>query len=466
MSDGSAALDRRLAALSPSRRRLLERRLTSGYADPGVVRHPLTPTQFGIWLFEQLEPRTSAYLNPVAVRLAGPLEPQALRTALEAIQERHAPLRSAYREGDDGVPYAVVDDRRPLEWISLEARNPAEAQALAAHQARQPFDLASGPVWRVCLIRTAPDEHVLVVTLHHIVSDGWSLGVLLRELCHGYEARVEGRPHRPAPLTTSYFDLVRRQERERSVAAYQADVAYWVVGLTGARDQVTLPVARPKGSAGYRGGSVEVCVPVEVSGRLESTCASIGASFLAGLLGVFAALLHLAGGDTDLVVLVPVAGRDDGRSHDLIGCFVNTVAVRLDLAGDPSLADVVRRSGQVLLAALAHGRAAFADVVAAVGQHRSTAEAAVGNVMFVHNNAPLRRIGFGGLAVERYRLPVTAVKHDWALIVGRTAAGLAVELEYSDRFDEATMRWAADRFGQLIQDLAERSGLHLSELHR
>jgi hypothetical protein len=235
-------LSERLARLTPQQRMLLHARAGRGGTPQ---RHPLSTTQFGMWLFEQLHPGTAAYNNPAAVRLHGTLDVPALVAAFTAVQDRHAPLRSRYVEDDDGEVAAVVSPPGApfhLERADVRAqpRPAAAAAALARTTCLAPFDLAAGPVWRARLIRSGAADWVLALGLHHIVSDGTSLGIILAELGEVYRAGCQGRPPRLAPLDRTYFDLIRHREHGPGQAAADLAMDYWRTVLAGLPDTVDL----------------------------------------------------------------------------------------------------------------------------------------------------------------------------------------------------------------------------------
>lgn len=466
----------RLAGLTPAQRALLGRRLRArGPSGP----FPLTPTQFGIWLFEQLNPGTSTYHNPAAVRLSGPVDEDALRAALQRIQDRHEPLRSRYPEDEDGVPQALVEPpgalRLPwrVEDVGGDADPQRSADALLRAEAVRPFPLDRGPVWRCLLVRTGPEERLLVTVFHHIVSDGGSLGILLGELARLYPALLAGRDDPLPPLARGYFAVTQRLGRD-----FPAELEHWQHTLAGAPDRIDLDAltglpdthaaASPPGAAGgpgpdtsrgsaathsWHGHELAVTVPEPLTAALERRCARQGTTLFAALVTAFAATLHRATGQSDLVLTTPVDGRG-GDGRDLIGCFVNTVALRLQVAPTDTLRTLLDRTAAAVSDALGHSDLPFARLVAALPHRRADAQRPFGNVAVVHNNAPLDGLSIGGLRLRHHPLPPVEVKHDLALSWARTGGGLSGRIEFAEHLAAAAIDQLAIHVRDTVDTLA------------
>lgn len=464
---GSAKkLSPRLAALSPQRRELLLARLQEQRAGHEGPRRALSRTQFGIWLFEELRPGTAAYNNPAGLRLRGPLDTRALHLALHEIQHRHGVLRSRYPADDDG-PYALIARRLPLPFraVDLSLRPDAEAWlgTLAANAAAAPFDLGAGPVWRLLLLKLASEDHVLVIVMHHIVSDGWSLGVLAGELRRAYGQALAGEAPRMPPLDEDYFSVVARRERELE-RDHERLTGLWRKRLAGFPREISLPRDEPRADATATGATVPVEIAAPATAALERLCARRKTTLFVGLVAALGCYLRLCTGRQRILFTTPISGREDEESASLIGCFLNTVPLALDLEGAETRADALDRAHATVAAALAGGRLPFADIVAAAGA-RAHAEQPLGNVMLLQNNAPLDQLDLAGLDVERHPLPVTAVKHDWAFSLARTQRGVTGELEYRrPRFSEESARRTAAGFAAVARALGAGPGRRLDEL--
>jgi hypothetical protein len=444
-------LKTRLAALDPERRRRLRARV-------GVEAnwtHPLTSTQTGIWIFEQLHPGTSAYNNPAGATLSGPLDAEALHAALLAVQSSQDALRTRYPY-DSEVPFAVVapDAELPFEFIDVSASlNPVEAARVEALRfAREPFDLETGPVWRVGLARLAERSHVLVVTFHHIISDGWSVGVFFKNLRAAYESVLVGESHTRLTKPSSYAQLMRRKHASVGSARRRALTRHWTDVLSGVEQFVRLPVAKPITQPEHEGATVGIVVPEPLASALDGAAAAMGATPFAALLAAFGALLHIHSGQERIPIIVPLAGRDDPDSQDSIGCFLDAVPVVIDFAARPSIGELVTRARKALFDSIAHSQLPFAEIAAVVSSSRAQMERPVSNVMFVQNNAPFEGGVLGPLTIKRYPIPVVSVKYDWALILGRAPRGYMGEIEYARAsFDSSTMERAGADLLALVQ---------------
>jgi hypothetical protein len=395
------------------------------------------------------------------------LDRGALRASLELIQSRHDVLRSRCPSDDDG-PYALVEPEceLPLAFVDLVARPDREiwARTLAAEAAAASFDLEAGPLWRLLLVRLAREEHLLVLVMHHLVSDGWSLRVFAGELRRAYAAALAGEDAGLPDLGGGFFSVTGRRERKLTADRPRLS-AYWRERLAGFPAEVALPRQEGLAEAGVGGGTVDLVVRAEIASSLERLCAREGATRFAALVASLAILLRGRSGQRRLLFTTPIANRDDELSLHLIGCFLNTVPLALELSDELRLRDVLRHAQEVLAGALANGHLPFADIVAAAAGERSRPTRPLGNVMLLENNAPLEGLDLTGLRVERQQLPVTAVKHDLAITLARTAAGITGQIEYSDAcFSAATARRLGADFVQVAAALASRPDLRLGDL--
>ncbi|MFE2145177.1 condensation domain-containing protein [Streptomyces sp. NPDC059456] len=430
----------------------------------------MSATQFGIWLFEQLDPGTSTYHNPAAVRLSGPVEEDLLREALQRVQDRHEPLRSRYPADEDGVPRAFVEPPGALRlpWRSVdvgELPDPGrEAARIVREEALTPFRLDRGPVWRCLLVRTGPDERVLVVTFHHIVSDGGSLGVLLTELTALYPALAAGEVPAPAVPPKGYFALAAKD----TVAP--GALEHWLRTLDGAPDRIDLSAlaerpGRSQGAAAGRkwaGRELTLRVPGGTAAALEHLCSRRSASLFAGLVAASAATLHRLSGQGDLVLTTPV-DRRDREGLALIGCFVNTVVLRLRVFPDDRLDALLERAAGVVADALAHSDLPFSRLVSALPR-RGDGRSPFGNVAVVHNNAPLDTVSLGGLGLSHHPLPPVEVKHDLALSWNRRRDELTGRIEYAARFPDAAVEGLARHLQYTVETLATAPATRVADL--
>ncbi len=435
---------------------------------------PLSFVQEPLWFLDQLVPGNPFFTMPAAYRLSGPLDVDALGRALTSVVARHEALRTTI-PSTGGRPYQRITPPAPVALAveDLAALGPeaadAEARRRAGAEAAQPFDLARGPLFRARLLRVAPDDHVLLVTVHHIVADGWSAGVLLRDLTASYG----GSP--PAPLSVQYADYAVWQRGWLAGDVLESHLRYWQDRLTGAPAVLELPTdhARPP-EPSYRGAMVRFDVPAGVAGGLRAVGRSRRATLQMTVLAGFTVLLSQAAGVDDVVVAVTAAGRDRAELEDLVGLFVNTLPLRTDLAGDPTFADVVDRVRRTTVEAFDHWDAPFDKVVERVKPPRDLSRNPVVQVAFEfqdHTPAP-DRLGpsvtladAGGYTGADFGGVVTA-RLDVELFVVESASGaLDATLVYAtDLFDGATMSNLADRYGRLLAGAAADPSARISEL--
>lgn len=462
-----AALRERLAELTPRQRELLASRVAGRSAS--VSAHPVSTAQFGIWLYERLRPGTPSYHNPAALRVRGRLDPDALQLALREVGARHAPLRSRYEEDDDGNVQALVDppDTEPVRLRVIDLPPGPEAAAEAERVAREeyltPFDLEHGPVWRASLIRYAADESLLVVILHHIVSDGSSLGILLAELSAAYTAALAGRPPGLPRPAGSFFRLVERREHGPDHTGVEASLAFWRDRLAGVPDSVPLDhLATAPAEAASAGRTTGFHLDEDLTRRFARVCRANAASLFAGTAALFGVLLSLESGQRQIPLVSPVDTRGAGGA-ELIGCFINNVVLCCAVEPDTTLTGVLADTGRVVVEALAHHQAPFGRVIAEVAASRSNAVRPFGNVAVVHNNAPAGTGTLPGATLSRHEIPVATVRYDLALHVSWSDSGLRGDLEYAERFPDPVARDLLDRLTALIRLTAEDGSIPVRE---
>ncbi|GAA3287334.1 hypothetical protein GCM10020218_050710 [Dactylosporangium vinaceum] len=435
--------------LSPDARTVLEQRLarlaaTAGRGSRPVIPRgrgprPVSPAQQRMLFLEELDPGRPTYHVIFNLRLDGPLDAGALESALRGIEERHEILRTVYRA--DGADYTQVtgDARLDLRRLERPGATEADLDALARDEHARPFDLAAGPVWRAALARTAPDRHHLVLTLHHIAFDGWSVDVLARELAAGYAAALGTGPA-PAAPPVQYADFAAWQRRRLDDGGYDDQLAYWTDRLAGAPQRLELPSFGPVAQEG--GAVVRARVDPALTAAVRDLARGRAATPFMVLLAALHALLHRYSGERDVLVGTPVANRAQPEVEGLIGLFVNTVAVRAEVHPGAPFADLLARVRAAAAAAQAHQDVPFERVVAALPVPRDTQTSPLFRVLFDWNSSAARtgtalRLGAAtATLVERFR-PQTA-KFDVSLAVAEHADAFELELEYRrDLWDAA-----------------------------
>ncbi len=442
-----------LAATAPSPIQAQPPRAVDGCA-------PLAFAQERMWLLDRMQPGNPAYNLAAAIRLRGALDAAALEHGLHAIIRRHAVLRTTYR-AVDGRPRQVIaaDAELRLPIIALGGRPPPEREAelrrLAEQAAARPFDLERDLPIRATLVVLGPTEHVLLLTVHHIAADGWSIGVLSRELAILYAsamARAEaGAPPSAAPglaeLPIQYADFALWQRSPARAAVIEGQVDYWRRQL---RDLpwVELPPDRPRPPLRtFRGGRVRASLSGDLAERLRALGRAEGASLFMTLLAGFAIVLQRRTGHDDIAIGAPIAGRDRPELEDLIGCFVNTLVLRVDLSGDPSFRTLVGRVREVCLDAYAHQDLPFERLLEALQPRRDPSRTPLFQVLFNMLTEPGPFAGLPGLEAEPIARPEPEAKFDLTLYVHDRAGAIDLDAVYdADLFD-------ADNVAELVAQL-------------
>jgi len=471
-------LTAQIADLSPAKRALLELRLkqsgrpaAGGEAIPKRSRRdqgPLSFAQQRLWFLDQWEPGTSTYNVHWAIRLRGALNVPALHRALESLVARHESLRTTF-PAVDGRPTQVIAEAAAVPFQVTElgpAPEAANVQALAEAEARRPFDLARGPLLRAKLLRAGAEEHVLLLTLHHIISDAWSAGVFFRELTALYRAEVEGRPSPLEGLSIQYADYAEWQRGAIQGAALERELDYWKQRLAGAEAVLALPADRPRPPMqSYRGAKVSKILPPDLVAALRALGRQEGATLFMTLLAGFQALLSRYSGQEDLVVGTPIAGRTRAETEGLIGFFLNTLALRADLSGDPSYREFLGRVRESALEAFGHQEVPFEKLVEELRPERNTSHHPLFQVMFSLKEASDQELDLPGLKAEFLEVESQTAKFDLALFIIDGTEGLRAELEYStDLFDAATAERLLSHYEVLLGGCAADPGRRLSEL--
>ncbi|MEA2693948.1 MAG: hypothetical protein QOJ16_3335, partial [Acidobacteriota bacterium] len=465
----------------------LARELTTTAAFPaasaaGVLRPlpragaeaPLSFAQERLWFLDRLEPGSAAYNLPAAFRLAGRLDLAALAASLGEVARRHETLRTTFEEVSGRPVQRIAPAMAGAMLLPLVdlARLPAAIQEserwrLGAAEAALPFDLARGPLLRAVLLRLAAEESVLLVTLHHIAADGWSAGVLAREVGALYAAFSRGLPSPLAGLPVQYADFAVWQRAWLSGEVLAGEIAHWRERLAGAPTGLDLPADRPRPAVRTaRGGSLDFELPADLAAGLKTLSRRRGTTLFMTLFAGFAALLGRLTGEEDLLVGSPVANRTQGETEGLIGLFVNTLVLRGDLTGDPPFGDLLARVRAMALDAYAHQDLPFETLVAELEPTRDLARNPLFQVLFVLQNAPAADLALPGLKLTPLPATSGAAKLDLALSLAEQAGGgLAGTAEYSaDLFDPGTVARLLGYLRTLLAGAAAEPGLRLADL--
>ncbi|HYG62552.1 MAG TPA: amino acid adenylation domain-containing protein, partial [Thermoanaerobaculia bacterium] len=417
---------------------------------------PLSYAQERLWLLEQLEPGSATYNIPAAVDLEGHLDVAALRQGLEALVARHEPLRTVFTAIAGRPSQCIVEPPAvPLPEVDLSAlRDPeAEARRLGAQEASRPFDLERGPLLRAWLLRLERQRRRLLLTLHHIVSDGWSTGVLVRELGALYG---RGMQVRLPELPVQYADYAAWQRSWLEGETLEREAGFWRQRLAGAPPMLELPTDRPRPAVrSGRGGLRHLeLAPALVDGVMRLARRQGATPFMVLLAG-FYALLHRVSGVEDLVVGSPVAGRDRSETEGLIGFFVNTLVLRAAVSGDQTAGELVRRARETVLAAQSHQWLPFEKLVELLQPVRDLSHTPVFQVMLAYQNDPLPPLELPELRLRVLEAESRAARFDLTVALRPVAGALAGVIEYAaDLFDATTIDRLAGSFAALLETLA------------
>jgi amino acid adenylation domain-containing protein/FkbM family methyltransferase len=438
-------------------------------ADP--EDRPLSFAQQRLWFLDQMDPGNPIYNMPAALRLRGPLDATALQATLGAIVARHEALRSVF-PAVEGRPTQRVLEASPFALPLRDQRSLAEAereQALRARiqdELRRGFDLAQGPLLRASLLRLADQEHVLLLNMHHIVSDGWSMGLFVRELAQLYPALRAAWPAPLPQLPLQYADYACWQ-RERLRGPFLDELlAYWKQALAGAPTRLELAADRPRPAAqSFRGALHSVHVPRSVVEPLRALAREENGTLFMTLLAAFATLLQRHTGEERLLVATSIAGRTQPELEGLIGFFVNMLPLHADLTGDPSFRELLRRLRTVTLGAFDHQEMPFERLVEELQPERDLSFSPLCQVFFALQNAPMPALELPELRIETMDIGRATAKYDLYLETFETQDGLKATFEYAtDLFAPATIEGMASQLQTLLAAIAQNPDERLSRL--
>ena len=427
------------------------------HADRDMV--PLSFPQERLWFLEQLGTLGAAYHVPLAFGIRGPLDVEALGAALAGLVARHEMLRTRFVIDGD-TPRQVVDPPpgRVLEVVDPGAPDAAQARrrlaGLLDEETRHRTDLERGPLFRAKLLRLDADEHALILAAHHVAADGWSHGVMLRELAALYDAQVRGAPSPLPPTALQYADYAVWQRRWLDGDALSAQLRYWTRQLADAPELLALPTDhRRPATASFRGTLHRFELPGTVARRLPGFAREEGVTPFMVLLAAFQVLLARWSGGSDIVVGTPTAGRTQRETEPLVGLFINTLTLRARIEPQASFRTALAQAKDTSLAAFAHQDVPFEQVVAALRPNRDPSRQPVVQVIFALQNTAPVELRLAGTGVEPIECPSGTSKYDLTLNVIEAGDRLAAEIEYaSDLFEATTIARVAAMYGALLDD--------------
>ena len=454
----------------------LDRRVSPDPTESGIPRlsendDGSSPSfaQERLWFLDRLEPGNPFYNVAFAHRIVGPLDVTALEQSLTAVLKRHDVLRMSFAEADGQPRLEIQDDlaiRIPVEDIRNAEDLDGEIARQAQLEARQTFDLTSAPLLRTRVLITSQNEHVILLTMHHIVSDGWSLGVLVQEIAANYAHLTKGEALQPQELPIQYADFSNWQKKwlESDHARDQLD--YWRGQLADYPPELVLPADRPRPPVqSFKGGSINFKVDAQTTAQLGDLCKRHDATMYMVLLSVFSLLLHRYSEQEDILVGSPIANRNHDELEPLIGFFVNTLALRTDLSGSPSFSELIGRVRKASLEAFDNQDYPFEKVVDELQPERDLSRNPLFQVMFALQNAPEEELTIDELSFASLDLERTAAQFDIVLDMWEREDGLLGVFEYStDLFDRTTIDRMVGHFQTLLRSVVEDETRQLADL--
>jgi amino acid adenylation domain-containing protein len=438
---------------------------------PRNAHLPLSFAQSRLWFLDQLKPNSAFYNIPAALRLQGQLQVTALQQSLREIIHRHSALRTNFITVD-GQPVQIIHTETAWALSIVDGKDlPRGKQEIASQQlasslAQQPFDLANEPLFRATLVVLSETEHILLMCTHHIVSDGWSMGVFVQELATLYNAYSQGQPSPLAPLVVQYADFAVWQRQWLAGEVLQTQLAYWQKQLADAPALLSLPTDRPRPPVQtFSGAHLTFGLSCELTLALTQLSQQQGVTLFMTLLAAFDVLLYRYTDTEDILVGSAIANRNRSEIEGLIGFFVNTLVMRTDVSGNPSFAELLARVRELAIDAYAHQDLPFEMLVEALQPERSLSHTPLFQVMFVLQNAPRTQIELTGLSVSSLPAQSATAKFDLTLVMENTADGLVGVWEYNtDLFDDSTIERMAGHFQTLLEGIVANSIGQISQL--
>ncbi|HVG19650.1 MAG TPA: condensation domain-containing protein, partial [Blastocatellia bacterium] len=421
---------------------------------------PSSFAQRRLWFLDQLEPNGSTYNMAAAAALTGPLNLTALRQTLNEIVRRHESLRTTFAEVE-GLPFQVVSESLNLELPVSDLRQVSEGEKKAVaisrvvQEARRPFDLSRGPLLRASLVRLAEQEHILVVTMHHIISDGWSLKIFTREMSILYEAFSKGNPTPLDDLPIQYADYAVWQQEWLQGEVLEEQLGYWKKQLQGDLPVLQLPTDRPRPAVmTYRGTRRFFSLPGPLAAAFKELSRNQGATVFMSLLAAFNVLLYRYSGQEDITVGVPIANRNQDEIEDLIGFFANTLVMRTDLSGRPGFACLTQRVRQMALGAYAHQDLPFEKLVEEIQPDRDMSRSPLFQVMLAPEGNQIPDLKLSGITVSPLDIELEVSNADLTLYVEEGEKSLGGAIQYNTvLFEDTTIARMLAHFQTLIESV-------------
>lgn len=433
---------------------------------------PLSFAQQRLWFLDQLESNASLHNLHAAYLLKGQLNVEALEYSINEVLYRHASLRTYFVTSDDGSPAQRILPPAPFNFPQRDLRHlpeperEIEVRRVIAEERQKPFQLSRAPLFRCLLLRTAEEEHIFIITIHHIITDGWSMSVFLTELAVSYESYLEQRPASLPELTVQYADFAVWQRNWLRGEVFDRLLDYWQQQLKGAPARLELPADKPRPAIQtYRGASQFASLSPELTHSLRELSRREGATLYMTLLACLNTLLHHYTGQSDIVVGTDVASRNRGETESLIGFFVNELVMRTDLTGNPTFRELMGRVREVTLGAYGHQDMPFDRLVDTLKIERSPAHHPLFQVSFVYQNAPRTTVDVKSLTISMLPGEYTVAHFDLVLRAWESGQGMRLMLEYnSDLFVQTTITRLLSLFETLIGIVVQQPEARLDTL--
>jgi len=432
----------------------------------------LSFAQQRIWFIEQLEPGNAVYNCPGAVRLEGPLNLKVLEVVINEIVRRHEVLRTRI-EVEEEMPVQVIEEWK-FRSLSLEdltnwqrEEREAEVKRIAREDAETTFDLRRGPLMRVRVLKLGEEDHVVLFTMHHIVSDAWSMGVLVREVCILYEAMSEGKESPLPELEFQYADYAYWQRQYLTESVLEKHLVYWKKQLSGKLPELDLPADHPRPLIpSYRGATKSFFLPSKLHQSLKASSKREGVTLFMFLLAAFKLLLYKYTAQEDIIVGTAIANRNRAEIEPLIGFFVNMLPVRTDLGGNPRFRELLKRVKEVALGGFSHQDMPFEKLVELVQPARGLGQMPLFNVTFgVQNALNKEDLKLSGVQVKPMDADQEGARLDLSLWIVESVEGVQVRWTYSrDLFEEATVICMHDHFETLLFNIVDRPDARIATL--
>src|SRR5216684_5690091 len=433
---------------------------------------PASFAQDRLWFLDQREPGTAAYTLVRAFRITGPLNVNALTSAIGAVIQRHESLRTIFESVDGEVRQVVLSDvdvQVPILNLAdlPESEREPEALRIASEEGKKPFDLTRGPLLRTALLQLSRDQYILVLAIHHIITDGWSISILFRELAHCYEAYASGREPELPELPIQYVEYAQWQREYITGEVLAKQVQYWKNKLAGAQTILDLPTDRPRPTThSWHGATEELIFESQVRAALKEFAQSEGATLFMVSMAAFQALLWRYTSQDSILIGTPTAARSQIEIENLVGFFVNTLVFRADFTPDMTFRDLVRQVRACALEAYAHQDVPFEKLVEELVSQRSLDTSPLFQVMFTFQNIPKQVFEIHGLSIKEIDFETGIAKFDLSLEVWEgDDTQFHSRFEYNaDLFEHSTMQRMLGHFQRLIEAALENPDLPLAQL--